>query len=55
MLFKYMPDVKHVHTVPIKQDRSMPDMGSAEFKYAIAMYLHLLPCLVHSHNGFQKQ
>lgn len=37
MLFKYMPDVKHVHTPPIKQDRSMPNMGSLEFKYAIAM------------------
>lgn len=37
MLFKYMPDVKHVHTVSIKQDGSMPNVGSAEFKYAIAI------------------
>jgi len=28
VLCKYVPDVKHVHTVPIKQDRSMPNMGS---------------------------
>lgn len=37
-----MPDVKCVHAVQIKQDEPMLDMGSMEFKYAIAMELHHL-------------